>query len=102
MFGMGRRRRREHDEFMMMHAKIAAIHGDLIRRDEELLSTLGRLATVAERSEYRLEGELSLATVFRQLLDARDTGALDLTAGERVVGGSVGTRRTAGAAQLDA
>ncbi len=89
MFGSGRRRRRERDEFAMLHAKIAAIHGDLIRRDEELIGVLDRLATVAERSETRMEGELSLASVFRQMLEVRDAGQIDLATGPRVLGGSV-------------
>ena len=87
MFG-ARRRREERDEFLMMHSKIAAIHGDLLRRDEELLSALSLLTTATHHVGERLETETTLAKVLNQFLASREQPAIDLTK-ERVLGGSV-------------
>ena len=87
MFG-SKRRQRERDEFLMMHSKIAAIHGDLLRRDEELVSALDSLTAATQHVGDRLESDITLAGVLSELLTARETPAIDLTR-ERVLGGSV-------------
>ena len=87
MFGKARRRQ-ERDEFLMMHSKIAAIHGDLLRRDEELISALSTLTVVTHQVGARLESETTLAGVLTELMGAREPHAIDLTR-ERVLGGSV-------------
>ncbi len=87
MFG-SKRRRRERDEFLMMHSKIAAIHGDLLRRDEELVSALDSLTAATQHVGDRLESDATLAGVLSELLAAREMPAIDLTR-ERVLGGSV-------------
>ena len=87
MFG-SKRRRRERDEFLMMHSKIAAIHGDLLRRDEELVSALDSLTAATHHVGERLESDATLAGVLSQLIAGRETPAIDLTR-ERVLGGSV-------------
>lgn len=88
MFRFGRRRQQERDEFLMMHSKIAAIHGDLLRRDEELLTALSTLTVATNQVGERLETDASLADVLHRMLEARETPAIDLTK-ERVLGGSV-------------
>jgi|GEM_PF-4784892 hypothetical protein len=88
MFRFGRRRQQERDEFLMMHSKIAAIHGDLLRRDEELLIALSTLTAATNQVGERLETDASMADVLNRLLVARETPAIDLTK-ERVLGGSV-------------
>ena len=88
MFGITRRRRQERDEFLMMHSKIAAIHGDLLRRDEELIAALSSLTAATHQVGERLESETTLAGVLSQLMTAREPVAIDLTK-ERVLGGSV-------------
>jgi hypothetical protein len=98
MFRWAERRNRERDEIMLMHAKIAAIHADMVRRDEELrldlrtrrelIAALDRLTSAAERAEVRSESESELAGVLRQMLAARMPAEIDLT-DERVLGGSV-------------
>lgn len=88
MFGIGRRRQQERDEFLMMHSKIAAIHGDLLRRDEELLSALSSLTMATHHVGERLETETNLAKVLNQFLASREQPAIDLTK-ERVLGGSI-------------
>ena len=87
MFG-SKRRRREHEEFLMMHSKIAAIHGDLLRRDEELVTALDSLTAATQHVGDRLESDTTLAGVLSELLTAREAPAIDLTR-ERVLGGSV-------------
>ncbi len=87
MFG-ARRRRQERDEFLMVHSKIAAIHGDLLRRDEELLQALSTLTAATEHVNVRLESDSALARVLVELVSAREPTAIDLTK-ERVLGGSV-------------
>ena len=101
MFGSGKRRRQERDEFLMMHSKIAAIHGDLLRRDEELVSALSSLTAATNHVGERLEADTTLAGVLSQLLAGRDTPAIDLTK-ERVLGGSVdvGSAERASAREL--
>ncbi len=88
MFGALRRRRTQRDEFLMMHSKIAAIHGDLLRRDEALITALSSLTAATNHVGERLETENTLATVLNQYLTAREQPAIDLTR-ERVLGGSV-------------
>ena len=88
MFGSSRRRRRERDEFLMMHSKIAAIHGDLLRRDEELITALATLTAATHHVEERLQSDTTLAGVLSELVAGRESPALDLTR-ERVLGGSV-------------
>ncbi len=87
MFG-ARRRRQERDEFLMVHSKIAAIHGDLLRRDEELLQALATLTEATDHVSARLESDSALARVLTELVSAREPAAIDLTK-ERVLGGSV-------------
>lgn len=87
MFG-ARRRRKERDEFLMVHSKIAAIHGDLLRRDEELLQALSTLTAATDHVNARLESDSALAQVLTELVSAREPAAIDLTK-ERVLGGSV-------------
>lgn len=87
MFG-ARRRRQERDEFLMVHSKIAAIHGDLLRRDEELLQALSTLTAATDHVSARLESDSALARVLTELVSAREPAAIDLTK-ERVLGGSV-------------
>ncbi len=87
MFG-ARRRREERDQFLMMHSKIAAIHGDLLRRDEELLQALSTLTSATDHVSARLESDSALARVLTELVSAREPAAIDLTK-ERVLGGSV-------------
>lgn len=72
----------------MMHSKIASIHGDLLRRDEELLAALTTLTAATNQVGDRLETDASLADVLNRLLAAREIPAIDLTK-ERVLGGSV-------------
>jgi hypothetical protein len=86
-----RRRRRDRDEFFAMHAKIAAIHGDLLRRDEELLAVLSDLAVASQRIDERLAAESGLFDVINRVLETRDARAIDLTGTPRVLGGSIGT-----------
>ena len=88
MFRFGRRRRQERDEFLLVHSKIAAIHGDLLRRDEELLNALSSLTAATNQVGERLETDASMVEVLNRLLVARETPAIDLTR-ERVLGGSV-------------
>lgn len=105
-----RRRQREQDEIMFMHAKIAAIHADMVRRDEELrldlrtrrdlIDAVDRLTHAVDRAEARAESEASLATVLRQMLTARNGGDVDF-GGERVLGGSVGSARRSRPQQLE-
>ena len=87
MFGRARRRQ-ERDEFLMMHSKIAAIHGDLLRRDEELISALSTLTVVTHQVGARLVSDTTLAGVLTELMSAREPPSIDLTR-ERVLGGSV-------------
>ena len=87
MFG-ARRRREERDQFLMMHSKIAAIHGDLLRRDEELLQALSTLVSATDQVSARLESDSAMARVLTELVSAREPVAIDLTK-ERVLGGSV-------------
>lgn len=89
MFGVLRRRRTEREEFLMIHSKIAAIHGDLLRRDEDLISALSSLTNATNHVGDRLDTEHTLVTVLQQFLTAREQPAIDLTR-ERVLGGSVG------------
>lgn len=89
MLGLGRRRQQERDEFLMMHSKIAAIHGDLLRRDEELISALTGLTEATAQVGDRLKTDTTLAEVLDRMLATRDDHAIDLTAEPRVVGGSV-------------
>ena len=72
----------------MMHSKIAAIHGDLLRRDEELVAALSSLTAVTHQVDARLESDTTLAGVLSELMGAREPRAIDLTR-ERVLGGSV-------------
>ena len=88
MFGFGRRRRQERDEFLLVHSKIAAIHGDLLRRDEELIDALTNLTSATDRVGERLESETSVLAVLHRMIESRDQPAIDLTK-ERVLGGSV-------------
>lgn len=87
MFG-ARRRREERDQFLMMHSKIAAIHGDLLRRDEELVQALSTLTSATDQVSARLESDSAIARVLTELVSAREPVAIDLTK-ERVLGGSV-------------
>lgn len=87
MFG-ARRRREERDQFLMMHSKIAAIHGDLLRRDEELVQALSTLTSATDQVSARLESDSAIARVLTELVSAREPVAIDLTM-ERVLGGSV-------------
>lgn len=87
MFG-ARRRRQERDEFLMVHSKIAAIHGELLRRDEELLQALSTLTAATDHVSARLESDSAVARVLTELISAREPAAIDLTK-ERVLGGSV-------------
>lgn len=87
MFEVLRRRRTERAEFLMLHSKIAAIHGDLLRRDEELIMALSSLTAATNHVGERLQTENTLATVLHQLV-TREQPAIDLTR-ERVLGGSV-------------
>ena len=87
MFG-ARRRREEREQFLMVHSKIAAIHGDLLRRDEELLQALSTLTAAADHVSARLETDSAMAQVLTELVSARESVAIDLTK-ERVLGGSV-------------
>lgn len=93
MFG-ARRRREERDQFLMMHSKIAAIHGDLLRRDEELVQALSTLTSATDQVSARLESDSAIARVLTELVSAREPVAIDLTK-ERVLGGSV-TGNTSG------
>ncbi len=88
MFGFGRRRRQERDEFLLVHSKIAAIHGDLLRRDEELIDALTNLTSATDRVGEQLESETSVLAVLHRMIESRDQPAIDLTK-ERVLGGSV-------------
>lgn len=72
----------------MMHSKIAAIHGDLLRRDEELIAALSGLTAATHQVGSRLESDTTLAGVLSELMGAREPRAIDLTR-ERVLGGSV-------------
>lgn len=90
MFGRARRQR-ERDEFAMLHAKIAAIHGDLVRRDEELIAVLDRLATVTGDVEDRLAVTAPVIEGLRRAIEARAPAEIDLTR-PRVLGGSVESR----------
>lgn len=104
------RRQREQNEIMYMHAKIAAIHADMVKRDEELrldlrtrrdlIDAVDRLTHAVERAEERAEQEASLASVLRQMLTARSGGDIDLSA-ERVLGGTVGTTGTRRPRQIE-
>ena len=87
MFG-ARRRREERDQFLMMHSKIAAIHGDLLRRDDELIQALSTLTAATDHVSARLESDSAMARVLTELVSAREPAAIDLTR-ERVLGGSV-------------
>ena len=87
MFG-ARRRRQERDEFLMVHSKIASIHGDLLRRDGDLLQALSTLTSATDHVSARLESDSALARVLTELVAAREPAAIDLTK-ERVLGGSV-------------
>ena len=92
-----------------MHAKIAAIHADMVRRDEELrldlrtrrdlIAALDRLTSAAERAEARSESESELAGVLRLMLAAQPSAEIDLT-DERVLGGSIGHTRASRSAHL--
>jgi hypothetical protein len=98
MFNLFRRQRQERDEFLtILDSKVAAIHEDLIRRDEELISALTTLTDTTHQVSERLETEASLADVLRQLVTTRDNRSIDLTK-ERVLGGSV----SVGRGELDA
>lgn len=88
MFGRARRQR-EREEFAMLHAKIAAIHGDLVRRDEELIAVLDRLATATGDVEERLAITAPAIEGLRRAIEARSPAEIDLTARPRVLGGSV-------------
>lgn len=88
MFGRARRQR-EREEFAMLHAKIAAIHGDLVQRDEELIAVLDRLATVTGGVEERLAITAPAIEGLRRAIEARSPAEIDLTARPRVLGGSV-------------
>jgi hypothetical protein len=72
----------------MMHSKIAAIHGDLLRRDEELVAALSNLTAATDQVGARLESDTTLAGVLSELMGAREPRAIDLTR-ERVLGGSI-------------
>ena len=72
----------------MMHSKIAAIHGDLLRRDEELVAALSSLTAATDQVGARLESDTTLAGVLSELMGAREPRAIDLTR-QRVLGGSV-------------
>jgi hypothetical protein len=89
----GRRRRRERDEFRSMHAKIAAIHGDVIRRDGALLDALEDLAAVTREVGCRLEEQARFSEVMARLVAASEPLAIDLGEEPRVVGGSVAPAR---------
>ncbi len=88
MFGFGRRRRQERDEFLLVHSKIAAIHGDLLRRDEELIDALTDLTRATDRVGERLRSETSVLETLHRMIEGREQPAIDLTK-ERVLGGSV-------------
>ncbi len=89
MLGFGRRRQQERDEFLMMHSKIAAIHGDLLRRDEELIDALAQLTETTGQVGDRLRTDTHLAEMLDRMLTAREERSIDLTAEPRLVGGSV-------------
>jgi len=72
----------------MMHSKIAAIHGDLLRRDEELIAALTTLTAATHQVGARLESDTTLAGVLSELMGTREPRAIDLTR-ERVLGGSI-------------
>jgi hypothetical protein len=95
MFGTARRRR-EREEFAMLHAKIAAIHGDVIRRDEELIAVLDRLTAVTADMDDRLAITAPVIEGLRRAIEGRSPADIDLTGRPRVLGGSVDT----GAAEL--
>ena len=92
----GRRKRAREELLWTLHAKIAAIHSDVIRRDEQFIAVLGRLAETNERVRARLEAERADG---RAMLDAvaRLTDALVAATARplaappapRVLGGSV-------------
>lgn len=92
----GRKKRAREELLWTLHTKIAAIHGDVIRRDEDLLAVLTGLADTGERMRARLEAE---RTERRAMLDAviRLTDTLiastarpaPVAPGPRVLGGSV-------------
>ena len=88
MFNFGRRRQQERNEFLMVHSKIAAIHGDLLRRDEELLTALSSLTSATQQVGSRLQTDATLVDVLQQLIATREPRSIDLTK-ERVLGGSV-------------
>ena len=75
----------------MLHAKIAAIHGDLVRRDEELIAVLDRLATATGDVEERLAITAPAIEGLQRAIEARSPAEIDLTA-PRVLGGSVESR----------
>jgi hypothetical protein len=103
-------RNRERDEIMLMHAKIAAIHADMVRRDEELrldlrtrrelIEALDRLTEAAERAEARSESETALVTALKQMILGRGSTTIDLS-DERVLGGSVETANPPRRARLE-
>jgi hypothetical protein len=112
MMMFGRRRRAQRDELMMMHARIAEIHADMVRRDEELRLDLGtrrqlisaveQLTDAAHGVEERLLTEGSLADALQGLLVARETAAIDLGERPRVLGGTVESPGRSNLRRLDA
>ena len=63
----GRRKRARDELLWTLHAKIASIHADVIRRDAELLTVLTALADTNDRVRGRLEAERAEG---REVLDA--------------------------------
>lgn len=92
----GRKKRAREELLWTLHAKIAAIHADVIRRDEQFIAVLDRLAETNERVRARLEAEqidgralLDATTRLTDAMVAATTRQRAAPQGQRVLGGSV-------------